>query len=345
MLDTLGVSAEDEAAYRALLERPRSTLAELASPAGRGQAALRRSLTRLAELGLVSLVPGRPTRFLAARPDVAVDALVARRTEELERSRAAARLLLADVPVDGRHRPEDQVEIVVGQDAVAAQFRHLQHSAEEEMLVLDRPPYAQNPSEPNPAEDPLLARGVSLRAVYAPEAFEVPGALELTATAVAAGEQARVHANVPMKLVVVDLRSALLPLTDDQEDAVESALVVHNPTLVAALGEMFELLWQVATPLPVGPHAARVVPVEGEPDDGPLLALLAAGLKDEAIARQLGVSLRTVQRRISTVMRGLGARTRFQAGVALRDRRECAGRRQSAKGQARRIGPSTPGSM
>jgi hypothetical protein len=108
---------------------------------------------------------------------------------------------------------------------------------------------------------------------------------------------------------------------------------------------MFELLWQVATPLPVGPHAARVLPAEGEPDDGPLLALLAAGLKDEAIARQLGVSLRTVQRRISTVMRGLGARTRFQAGVALRDRRECAGRRQSAKGQARRIGPSTPGSM
>lgn len=320
ILDNLGVSGEDEAAYRALLERPRSTLMELVKPTGRGQTALRRSLTRLAELGLVSLLPGRPTRYVAARPDVAVDALVARRGEEFERSRAAARLLTTEVPVEGRHRPEDQVEIVVGQEAVAAQFRYLQQSAEEEMLVLDRPPYAQNPVEPNPAEDPMLARGVSLRAVYAPEAFEVPGALELTASAMAAGEQARVHTNVPFKLVVVDLRSALLPLTDDQVESVESALVVHNPTLVSALAEMFELLWRVATPLVV----TAQVPTPGSSvdalDDEPLVALLAAGLKDEAVARHLGVSLRTVQRRISAVMLALGARTRFQAGVALGER-------------------------
>jgi sugar-specific transcriptional regulator TrmB len=321
ILDSLGVSAEDEATYRSLLERPRSTLTELTGPTGRGQAALRRSLSRLTELGLVSLVPGRPTRFLAARPDVAVDGLVARRQEEFERSRAAARLLLTEVPVEGRHRPEDQVEIVVGQAAVAAQFRHLQHQAEDEMLVLDRPPYAQDPGEPNPAEDPMLARGVSLRAVYAPEAFEVPGALELTASAMAAGEQARVHTNVPFKLVVVDLRTALLPLTDDQVESVESALVVHNPTLVAALGEMLELLWRVATPLVVASRAAAPGAPTDALDDEALVALLAAGLKDEAIARQLGVSLRTVQRRISTVMQGLGARTRFQAGIALRDRR------------------------
>jgi DNA-binding NarL/FixJ family response regulator len=51
-----------------------------------------------------------------------------------------------------------------------------------------------------------------------------------------------------------------------------------------------------------------------------LLGLLVAGLKDETIARQLGVSLRTVQRRIAALMHELGARTRFQAGVAARDR-------------------------
>jgi DNA-binding NarL/FixJ family response regulator len=43
--------------------------------------------------------------------------------------------------------------------------------------------------------------------------------------------------------------------------------------------------------------------------------LLAAGLKDEAIARQLGVSLRTIHRRTGDLLDRLGARTRFQAGM------------------------------
>jgi len=60
----------------------------------------------------------------------------------------------------------------------------------------------------------------------------------------------------------------------------------------------------------------------GTPDESTraLLALLAAGLTDEAIARSLGISLRTVQRRIHDLMETLGATTRFQAGMAARER-------------------------
>ena len=46
-----------------------------------------------------------------------------------------------------------------------------------------------------------------------------------------------------------------------------------------------------------------------------LLRQLAAGAKDEQIARTLGVSLRTVRRRIADLMTELGADSRFQAGV------------------------------
>ena len=48
--------------------------------------------------------------------------------------------------------------------------------------------------------------------------------------------------------------------------------------------------------------------------------MLASGLKDEAIARYLGVSLRTVRRRVATLMEDLGAHTRFQLGSAGRAR-------------------------
>jgi DNA-binding NarL/FixJ family response regulator len=47
------------------------------------------------------------------------------------------------------------------------------------------------------------------------------------------------------------------------------------------------------------------------------MALLIAGLTDTASARHLGVSLRTVQRRVAALLDELGVQTRFQAGAKL----------------------------
>jgi DNA-binding NarL/FixJ family response regulator len=111
--------------------------------------------------------------------------------------------------------------------------------------------------------------------------------------------------DVPLKLAIADQTVAILPFTSTTSVMIDSALVVYAPTLLDALVKLFDLLWQVAEP---------VVP-EAESTDERLLSLLAAGLKDEAIARQLGISLRTVHRRTSELSLALGARTRFQAGV------------------------------
>jgi DNA-binding NarL/FixJ family response regulator len=46
-----------------------------------------------------------------------------------------------------------------------------------------------------------------------------------------------------------------------------------------------------------------------------LLLELAGGAKDEQIARALGMSVRTVRRRVADLMDELGADSRFQAGV------------------------------
>jgi len=57
--------------------------------------------------------------------------------------------------------------------------------------------------------------------------------------------------------------------------------------------------------------------LDAEPDDldRQILRLMSVGLKDEAIARNLGIGVRTLRRRIQRVMRDLGAGTRFQAGA------------------------------
>ena len=49
-------------------------------------------------------------------------------------------------------------------------------------------------------------------------------------------------------------------------------------------------------------------------DERALLAILATGTTDEAAASRLGLSSRTVRRRLRTAMDKLGATSRFQAG-------------------------------
>ncbi|XVS61524.1 hypothetical protein ACQPYE_24875 [Actinosynnema sp. CA-299493] len=57
--------------------------------------------------------------------------------------------------------------------------------------------------------------------------------------------------------------------------------------------------------------------VDLEPTDSTrrLLLLMRTGAIDEAIARELGVSLRTLHRRITRLQNLLGVRSRFQLGV------------------------------
>ncbi|MEU5869129.1 MULTISPECIES: helix-turn-helix transcriptional regulator [unclassified Nonomuraea] len=310
-LAAVGVDAEDELIYRALLHRPRATLPELAAHTGRTTVALRRACSRLEALGLVSRMAGRPVRYVPTRPDVAVAALISRREEGLAQARLAALALLAETPRTENLAPEELVEVVQGQAAVVQRFTQLQQTATEELLVLDRPPYAQDPSQQNAPEMERLAHGVLVRGIYDASALEIPGKLRLAQESAAAGEQARVSPEVPMKLAIADRRTAILPLSTHASAHSDSAVIVHSSSLLDALVTLFEVLWRSALPLPLFDAHSRPVDLP----DPELFALLAAGLKDEAVARQLGVSLRTVHRRVSELMDRLGARTRFQAGL------------------------------
>ncbi|WP_052684469.1 response regulator transcription factor [Lentzea aerocolonigenes] len=111
-------------------------------------------------------------------------------------------------------------------------------------------------------------------------------------------------------MVIADRRVAMIPVSgDDCGGSVR--LLVRAPAIVDILVAYFELLWARAVPVDLTPP----------PDDGlnardrELLTLLAAGMKDRAIARALGITERTVGRRLTALMYALGVDTRFQAGV------------------------------
>lgn len=82
-------------------------------------------------------------------------------------------------------------------------------------------------------------------------------------------------------------------------------LVMRTPALISIFNDYFSTLWRIAIPLNHQP----------DHDADRVLMLLAQGFKDEAIASQLNMSLRTVRRRIAELMESLGADSRFQAGV------------------------------
>jgi DNA-binding CsgD family transcriptional regulator len=154
----------------------------------------------------------------------------------------------------------------------------------------------------------MLARGVRARAIYSSDALDVPGQLETLEFLMEAGEEARVFPFVPVKLAIADGKIGLAPLRISEE-GLAGAVLVHESPLLDALVMLFELVWQRAAP--IGSFEGEAV--FGHEEER-ILSLMVAGLKDQSIARQLGIGLSTVERRVRAMMQQLGARTRFQAG-------------------------------
>jgi DNA-binding CsgD family transcriptional regulator len=154
----------------------------------------------------------------------------------------------------------------------------------------------------------MVASGRRSRAIYPARVLEeAPESIRRRAEA---GEHVRILAEVPFRLAITGASAALM--SEDFGLPTERRLVIRQPALVGALVVMVEELWGKAMSVP-GLDAQPGA--QGASDQRLLLSELAAGAKDEQIARALGMSVRTVRRRVADVMDELGADSRFQAGV------------------------------
>ena len=151
-----------------------------------------------------------------------------------------------------------------------------------------------------------LRGGLEQRTVYDDSVLETPHGLQWIAEWAEVGERQRVLPGVPSEFAVYG-ESAVVAV-GVWGDASADYVVVRDPMLVSVFIALFDRMWEQASPMPASRSGN-----EGEAEH--LLSLLARGLKDEAIARYLGWSLRTVRRRVARLMVDLGARTRFQLGA------------------------------
>ncbi|MFI0087071.1 helix-turn-helix domain-containing protein [Streptomyces bobili] len=314
MLGAIGLDERHESAYRALVSVGAADVPDLARRLALAEQDTERALRRLERHGLAAQSSGRPGRWVAAPPGVALGALLTRQRHELEQAELTATLLAEEYRAAAAEPSvHDLVEVVTGAAAVSQRFLQIQLGATDEVCALVTGTPVAVTGVDNDAEEQAAARGVRYRVVLERAVLEQPdGVTELTA-ALGRDEQVRVVDEVPTKLVVADGSLALVPLT--VRSAEPAALVVHASGLLELLSGLFESVWRQALPLRLG---ERGVTEEGP--DGPdatdleILSLLLAGLTDASVAKQLDVGLRTVQRRVRRLMELAGVTTRLQLG-------------------------------
>ncbi|WP_184836515.1 helix-turn-helix domain-containing protein [Allocatelliglobosispora scoriae] len=314
MLTSLGIGPDEEQVYRALVLRPSATVADLAAATYLAEADVAAALRLLRERGLAS---ADGTEHLAAPPAVALGQLVRDRRDELRQAELDL-ILLAEahrLAGDGR-RASDVVEVITGVDGVRHRFFQIHQAARHEFRAFVRPNPAVVEAADHAEEEHALHRGVRYRVVLDRAVLSGPGMAQRATDTIAAGEEIRIADSLPLKMLIADNDLALLPLAPDSGGA--AAILVHASGLLEALVALFEGVWERAYPLRTSPTGDDVIgrPAEVEELDTRILALLLAGLTDQAVAGQLDVSLRTVQRRVHALMEIAGVQTRIQLGWA-----------------------------
>ena len=314
MLSALGLTREQERLYQRVLPLSGTPETVVAEALGLPPESLAAELAELIERGIVTL---HEDHIHVLPLSAVIGHSISREADAATRSHdrlldlaAAVQFLTAATTRPGPGEVEDiqplDGEISAGGNALQLLTSIIEDTSGD--LLWLRPDAWRMPRESAMAKvvAEAVASGRRSRAIYPVRALtEAPDTLRARAQA---GEQLRVISDLPTRLFVIGTTHAVLP--EPLGFADEPRILVRQPALVESLILLFELMWDRAAPVPdldLG---------EARPDLRRfLLQQLAAGAKDEQIARALGISLRTVRRRVADMLIELGVDNRFQAGV------------------------------
>jgi DNA-binding CsgD family transcriptional regulator len=159
---------------------------------------------------------------------------------------------------------------------------------------------------------PLLERGVRLRTLYQHTARHSPETLAYVEQIADGKVEIRTIDELVERLIICDETVAFIPIREDRQVALE----LRHPGLVRYLIKVFEFMWTRAVPLKAG------TPYETDPDgitdiQYSIAKLLVEGHVDEAIARRLGMNVRTCRAHIAKLATALGSGSRAQLGFLI----------------------------
>ncbi|MEE1943020.1 helix-turn-helix transcriptional regulator [Streptomyces sp. TRM 70361] len=158
-------------------------------------------------------------------------------------------------------------------------------------------------------DEAMLRRGVRMRTLYQNTALFSQSTVAYVQRVAALGAHVRTSAKPLTRLIAFDRSSAVI---SDQHDP-QAAVLVRDPSMVAFTVSAFERMWIDSDPFPdkTSRQQARTVT---DKHRTVITRMLLDGATDEAIARDLGMSVRTCRRHIAGILKDAGAISRMQAG-------------------------------
>ncbi|MFI9589610.1 LuxR C-terminal-related transcriptional regulator [Nonomuraea sp. NPDC052265] len=315
--ETLGLDPAQTALYTALLRLHRATRTDLAQAMDGPVENVGRQLDDLVKLGVVDEQSGE---YLARHPAAALGRVIAERLDRLaEESRridsalGSIRGLIHDYDAGRDYQSGTfPVEMVNGADvlyesvvgiAVQSPPMELLTAIPDERTMAD---FVRKFADP--WIDAQKRQLLTVQVIIPVSTLSLPGVREQLTRLLDTGGKVRTLDRVPSWFMTAGPEVAGLPALwgGNLPDHAYNFYLVRTPIVVGMLRSLFQELWGRAVPLPWGHRGDGMVQV---------LRLAAQGVCDDSIARQLGVSVRTVRARFADAMAELGAQSRFHAGV------------------------------
>ncbi|HEU5158003.1 MAG TPA: LuxR C-terminal-related transcriptional regulator [Streptosporangiaceae bacterium] len=323
-LSPLGISPTEEDVYRFFLEHPNRGLPDVGPELGLDCDTVEGAVEQLERLGLLDA--SQCHRVRSADPQDAIEHLIEQRIGELNDEIRQVLAARATVPMlrDTQQRADEadcspNVERVSGSDLILKRVEDLAFFCHQESLALwpATTPVEKGPERARPLDLRALRRGIGLQSVYHRKCLDDPHIAANLRDIVSLGAQVRVTENEIDWLLVYDRTVAVVPA--DPERRERGALLVREPGLVAQLVTHFRGIWDSAKDIHDYIDADTPDSMLSE-HERMVLEALATADKDEAAARQMGVSVRTFRRYVSDLMMRLGAANRFHAALKAKEK-------------------------
>lgn len=318
-LRDLGLSAEQERIYRALVSAPGLSPHDLCELLGLPLVEVEASIVALADLDVVRL---HGVALEVRRPSVAIGDVIERREEDLMHAYRAVSAARADLPeLDAAFQKvvaapsSSAIEHMEDLTKIRARLEELSFYASRSVFSIQPggPQSAASLDASRPLDRRLLRRRVDLRLIHETTVLADEGNREYLRDLAARGASVRLTDQHIERMIIIDDQCAVVAV--DPSNSSRGALIVRQPGLIAGFLDLFHRVWTVSQALPDTGGSGAEGAVEASEADLRLLRLLASGTTDEVAAREIGISVRHLRRHISRLMAELGAGSRFEAGV------------------------------